>query len=337
MRADAANEWVGLELRHLAALRAIADEGSFKGAARLLGYTPSAISQQIAGLERIVGTEVITREPGRRALGPTEAGRILLRHLDGIETRLNAARLDVGELARGVSGPVRIGAYESVGARILPDVIRRFQRTHPRVEIEVVDAAIDLDLVRLLERGVLDLAFTTTPIPPAPFESRTILHDPWVLVAPSASEHAERGTPQTPEELAGVPLISFRSSRAIDPWMEPFRAAGVELDIVLRSDFNRVIHEFVAAGLGVALLPLLAVYAHDPRVRVIELDGLIPPREIAIAWHAERITTAAVEDFAALAVEVGAAVSDKRTKIRRAEDSEHAFSGKQMYTGISCS
>ncbi|MGI8478780.1 MAG: LysR family transcriptional regulator [Gaiellaceae bacterium] len=81
------DQWVGLELRHLTALQAIADTGSFKGAARRLGYTPSAISQQIAGLERIVGTRVIAREHGRRALGPTQAGRSLLAHMAAIEAR----------------------------------------------------------------------------------------------------------------------------------------------------------------------------------------------------------------------------------------------------------
>ena len=335
MRPDPMTEWAGLELRHLAALRAIADEGSFKGAARLLGYTPSAISQQIASLERIVGTEVVAREQGRKALGPTAAGWILLGHLDAIEVRLNAAKMDVGELARGMSGPVRIGAYESVGTRILPEVIRRFQRTHPKVDIQVVDAAIDLDLVRLLERGALDLAFTTPPIPPAPFESRTILHDPWVLVVQAGSGYADRDAPRAPADLAGVPLICFRSSRAIDPWMEPFRSAGVDLDIVLQSDYNRVIHEFVAAGLGVALMPLLAVSAHDPRIKLIELGHVIPPREIAIAWHAERVTTAAVEDFAALAVEVGSAVHDKRRKIPLESRREIEVSGKQTFTAIS--
>ena len=278
MPPDPMTEWVGLELRHLAALRAIADEGSFKGAARLLGYTPSAISQQIASLERIVGTEVVAREQGRKALGPTEAGRILLRHLrcdrgatQRCPTRRRRAR-------QGDSGSLRIGAYESVGVRILPDVIRRFRARHPKVRIEVADATIDLDLLRSLERGVLDLAFTTPPIPPGPFESRTILHDPWVLVAQAGSEHAERGPPRTPGELAGLPLIGFRSSRAIDRYIEPLRSKGVDLDIVLRSDHSRVIHEFVASGLGVALMPLLAVNAHDPRTNVIDLDGLIPPQ-----------------------------------------------------------
>jgi DNA-binding transcriptional LysR family regulator len=333
MQADPITDWIGLELRHLAALRAIADQGSFKGAARVLGYTPSAISQQIASLERIVGAEVIAREQGRRALGPTEAGRVLLSHLDAIVARLNAAKIDVEELAQGVTGHLRIGAYESVGVRILPEVIRRFRASHPKIRIEVVDATVDLDLLRSLERGVLDLAFTTPPIPPGPFESRTILHDPWVLLAQAGSEHAGQGAPSTPAELSGLPLIGFRSARAIDRYIEPLRASGIDLEIVLRSDHSRVVHEFVALGLGVALMPLLAVNQNDPRTNVIELNDLILPREIAIAWHRDRTKTAAVAEFAELVVEIGSVVHDRPA----APESEprRTSSGKRIYSGVS--
>jgi DNA-binding transcriptional LysR family regulator len=333
MRPDPMTEWIGLELRHLAALRAIADEGSFKGAARVLGYTPSAISQQIASLERIVGTEVVAREQGRKALGPTEAGRILLSHLDAIVARLNAAKVDVEDLAKGVGGHLRIGAYESVGVRIMPEVIRRFLAGHSKMRIEVVDASIDLDLLRSLERGILDLAFTTPPIPAGPFESRTVLHDPWVLVAQRGSEYVDRGAPRTPAELAGMPLIGFRSARALDRYIEPLRDHGVALDIVLRSDHSRVIHEFVAAGLGVALMPLLAVNTHDPRTDVIDLEDLIPPREIAIAWHTDRGMTAPVEEFADLVVEIGSAIHGGIRRIRP-DESAPAFSGKQAFTAV---
>src|SRR4026208_2007240 len=82
-RLEMTDRWVGLDLRHLLTLRAIADEGSFKAAARALGYTPSAVSQQIASLERVVGTQLIAREHGRQAFGLTEAGGGAPRHQPG--------------------------------------------------------------------------------------------------------------------------------------------------------------------------------------------------------------------------------------------------------------
>ena len=143
------DQWIGLELRHLTALQAIAETGSFKGAAARLGYTPSAISQQIAGLERIVGTRVIAREHGRRALGPTQAGRSLLGHMAAIEARLGAAKADIDAFARGAVGSLRIGAFESIQRRLLPEVMRRFRHVFPDVELEVAETLGDFDLLEL--------------------------------------------------------------------------------------------------------------------------------------------------------------------------------------------
>lgn len=305
-----ADHWVGLELRHLTALQAIAGEGSFKGAARLLGYTPSAISQQIASLERIVGVQVIVREHGRQSLGPTEAGRILLRHMNAIEARLGAAKADIDALARGVVGPLRIGAYESVGSRLLPEIVGRFGEAYPHVRIDVNDATLDLELLRSLERGALDLAFAIPPLPPGPFETKVVLNDPWVLVAQAGSDLALVSAPPTLREIGELPLVCFRSSRAIDPALSTFRERGIDVRIVLRSDYNDIVQGFAAAGLGVALMPRLAVNAKDERIAIIELGALIPPRQITIVWHSERAPSEAVTAFVSLAAETGSRLED---------------------------
>ena len=94
----APDNWLGLELRHLIALKAIAEEGTFGRAAKRLGYTQSAISQQIAMLERIVGRRLIDRPGGPRPVSLTEAGDLLLRHADAIAARLQAAQADLAAL-----------------------------------------------------------------------------------------------------------------------------------------------------------------------------------------------------------------------------------------------
>jgi DNA-binding transcriptional LysR family regulator len=302
--------WVGLELRHLTALRAIADEGSFKGAARVLGYTPSAISQQIATLERIIGAQVIAREHGRKALGPTEAGRILLGHMNAIEARLSAAKTDVDALARGTVGPLRIGAFESVGTRLLPEIIGQFSDEYPLVRVELDDATLDLELLRSLERGAFDVVFANHPLPPGPFESAVVLNDPWVLVTQVDSESAIRSASLTYQGVGELPLVCFRSSRAIEPALTPLRSRGAELNIVFQSDYNEVVQGFAAAGLGVALMPRLAVNAQEERTAIVELGDLIPPRQIAIVWHGERPRSEAVDAFIALATAVGSGLDD---------------------------
>src|ERR687896_1360524 len=120
--------WLGVELRHLAALQAVADEGSFGRAAERLGYTQSAVSQQIAALERIVGQRLVERPGGPKPVSLTEAGRLLLTHADAIAARVAAAQADLTALAEGQAGTLRVGVFQSVGQRILPEVMRRVLR-----------------------------------------------------------------------------------------------------------------------------------------------------------------------------------------------------------------
>src|ERR1041385_314725 len=120
------DSWLGVEVRHLAALQALAAERSFSRAAGRLGYTQSAVSQQIATLERIVGEQLVERPGGPRPVSLTEAGELLLRHAESIVDRLQAAQADLHALQTGEAGTLRVGTFQSAGARLLPEVMRRF-------------------------------------------------------------------------------------------------------------------------------------------------------------------------------------------------------------------
>src|SRR5712692_8728285 len=166
------DRWLGVELRHLAALEAVARTRSFGLAARELGYTQSAVSQQIAQLERNVGQRLVDRPGGPRRVDLTDAGRLLVRHADAIVAQLDAAQADMAAFAEGAAGPLRVGIFQSVGARILPGLLRRFREEWPRVDVQVHEEADVADLLRLVERGDLDLTFAELPLPEGPFESR---------------------------------------------------------------------------------------------------------------------------------------------------------------------
>jgi DNA-binding transcriptional LysR family regulator len=297
------SDWYGLDLRHLAALRAIAEQGSFKEAAQALGYTPSAISQQITSLERTIGSRVVVREHGRKALGLTDAGVIMLRHLNAIEARLDAARAEIAALASGLVGPLRIEAGESIAARFLPDVLRRFHAERPDVDIVVDETPFDPEL-QSVERGIHDVAFGVLPLPDGPLQATVVLTDPWVLVAEAGSPIVRRGV-RTLRELRELSVIASRSTLDSPPCLNCLRAAGVNPRAELRLENDSVVQQFAAAGLGVAVMPRLAANPSDDRVGIVELGELIPPRRIALAWHADRTPHPALEAFVALAARAG--------------------------------
>src|SRR3954470_16955221 len=105
--------WLGVELRHLAALEAIAEHGSFGRAAAALGYTQSAVSQQLATLERLVGERLVERPGGPRPVSLTPAGEVLLRHARRLVDQLAAARADLEAWSAGRGGTLRVGTFHS--------------------------------------------------------------------------------------------------------------------------------------------------------------------------------------------------------------------------------
>ena len=291
------DSWRGLELRHLIALKAVADEGTFGAAARRLGYTQSAISQQIATLERIVSQRLIDRPGGPRPVSLTEAGVLLLGHAAGITARLQAAQADLEALSAGDAGSLRIGTYQSVGAKLLPELLTGFKAGWPKLDITLTESTDDEELLALVERGALDVTFTMAPLPPGPFEFVQLLRDPYVLVVPAESPLARRDRPPTLREIAELPLIGNRVCRSLEAGLQTLRATGKEPRIVFRSDDNGTVQGIAAAGMGAALVPRLTVDETDRRVAVIELGERVPPRLIGIAWHRDRRLTRAAEAF----------------------------------------
>ncbi|HEX2345417.1 MAG TPA: LysR family transcriptional regulator [Gaiellaceae bacterium] len=298
------DRWLGLDLRHLIALKAIADEGSFGRAAERLGYTQSAISQQIATLERIVGLRLVERPGGPRPISLTEAGRILLRHADAIQARLLAAKADMAALEAGDAGRLRVGTFQSVGARIIPTLLRRFSESHPRVEVVLSESQSESALLEMIERGELDLTFWTLPVKAGPYETVELLTDPYVLVVPAGSTmSALRRTP-TLKEIALQPLIGFNHCSAMDQVESHLASTGRTPNIVFRSDNNGTVQGLVGAGVGLSVAPRLTVDEDDPSIDVIDLQGRIPPRVIGLVWHRDRHRSPAAEAFVESAIAV---------------------------------
>jgi DNA-binding transcriptional LysR family regulator len=288
------DSWLGVELRHFAALQAVAAEGSFGRAAERLGYTQSAISQQIATLERLVGEQLVERPGGPRPVSLTEAGNLLLRHASSIVARLQAAQADLQALQAGEAGTLRIGTFQSAGARLLPEIMRRFSTQWPRIEV-MLEEHDDEEIADALERGELDVGFVLLPVGDAPLETVELLRDPYVLVVAASSPLAE-GRPSL-AEIARQPLVGFRSGSSTDPIVAAFRAARVEPRWAFRSNDNQTVQGLVAAGMGCAIAPLLTVDTSDPRIAAVDLGGAVEPRVVGVGRHRDRYASPAARAF----------------------------------------
>lgn len=297
--------WLGVEVRHLAALRAVAQEGTFGAAALKLGYAQSAISQQIAALERYVGRRLFDRPGGSRPVTLTRSGELLLGHAESIMTRLAAARIDLESLTdEDTKGALRVGAYQSVAAAILPLILREIDADPGETVFELTESNDDAHLLELLERGELDIAFTALPVGDGPLEATPLLSDPYLLLVHEEHPYAGLGRDLTLEEVAAVPLIACKRSPGQPSVEDVFVYHGLNPRFVQRVEDNGTLHSFVAAGLGSGLLPRLAVSIDGKPLAALRIEPKLPERVVAVAWHRDRLRTCTAGLFVDLAVEV---------------------------------
>jgi molybdate transport repressor ModE-like protein len=292
-----ADGWGALEVRHIKAFAAVVDEGTFSAAARELGYTQSAVSQQIGALERIVGASVLHRPPGgRRPLELTDAGRVVLAHARPLLARVKAAQADVAKLAGGELGEVAVRTFQSFGARLLPAVLTAFRARCPGVEVRIEEALDVETLLGAVESGEVDVSFAALPLPDGPFAARELCDDAYVLVTRAGAP--ERGL----GDLQGRRLLGIRGcmhARAVELQMH---ARGVDHGAWTRFDNNAIIQALVAAGEGVAIVPALTIDASDPGIAVHPLPEL-PARRLIAVWHRERALSAAARALVDAAAE----------------------------------
>jgi DNA-binding transcriptional LysR family regulator len=293
---SARDSWLGVEVRHLQALAAVAREGSFREAADALGYVQSAISQQIAQLERLVGARLIERARGSGPVELTDAGRLLLEHVDEILGRYGRAGDELAALAAGRTGQLRVGMLQSVATRVLPSVLARFAQECPDVQVLPSESAADTLLFAELEAGGLDLVFCELPLAEGPFACYELIEDPVLLVVSAESPLAQRQAPVTAADLDGLALVTYSRWRGQQRALDWLASNGVHPEVVFSSDHNTTVQSLVASGMGAALAPYLAVDAAHPGTVVLPVAD-IPARIVALAWHRERELPASATTF----------------------------------------
>lgn len=259
----------------------VARLGSFTAAGQALGYTQSAVSRQIAALEGELGAVLFDRLP--RGVRPTQPGHSLLAHAQAVIGRLDAARRDLADLQRLAAGRLRLGAFATAGAVLVPVAVARFGERYPNVEVTVAEGLTPGHLAALAA-GELDLAVVSAP-PARGADGVDLCHlldDAMYVALPLGHPLAGRERIGL-ADLAGEVWIAG-SARPEETLISSCLRTGFEPRIgIVAADWMAKLG-FVAAGLGVTLVPSLAVDAVRGDVALVALHpGDVPARPVCTA------------------------------------------------------
>jgi DNA-binding transcriptional LysR family regulator len=294
-----------LDVRRLRLLRELHERGTVTAVAEAMAYTPSAVSQQLATLEREAGVPLVERQ-GRR-LRLTDAGRGLVEHAAAVIARLELAESELAAAAGGeVAGRVRLAAFQTAASGLVLPLLGALRERHPKLRVELIEMEAE-EALELLRRGEVDLVVAEEyDFAPRPRDPRLVLRgvcrDPLVIVLPEDHPLAAADPDTVPiAALAGEAWATPRSGTAFDDSM--VRACrvigGFEPDRRHRSNDLAVLEQLVAAGEAVALLPSLGRPGRIPGVAVRRPAEAYLDRSIFLAVRrgsAGRATLEAVAD-----------------------------------------
>jgi DNA-binding transcriptional LysR family regulator len=286
-----------MDTRQLNTFRAVARALHFTRAAETLGYVQSSVTAQIQALERELGARLFDRLG--RQVRLTAAGERLLRYADQIVRLADEARLAVAE-GDAPAGVLTIGAPESLCAYRLPPVISAFRAEQPRVRL-IFRPGISSQLRRDVLDGRLDLAFLLDRPQPTPgLHGEALLDEPLLMLGHAQHPLAGRRA-LTVQEIADETIMLTEAGGSYRVLLEAALASAHLRPVTLEFASVEALKQCVIAGLGIALLPQMAVGAElrDGLLRALPLDAVPPPLATQIVWHTERWRSPAMEAFIA--------------------------------------
>ena len=273
-----------LDSRRLRVLLQVARSGSLAAAAEELGYTPSAISQQIRALERELGTMVFQRRG--RGIVLTDPGRALVAHAERIVDALGAAEAEVQAIGGLHAGLLRLGWFSTAGAILVPRAIALFRERHPHVELVLEEADPD-ECAHRLRKGELDLAVVyefrlDEPLPPD-LRLAPLLEDRLHIAVPPNHRLAHRRRIRMAELADDTWIQGVRYGSTVATLPAACREAGFEPRIGFQTDDPMAWQGLVAAGVGVAVIPKLTLPTARSDIAVRELDAPSLVRKVSVA------------------------------------------------------
>ena len=287
------------ETAALEVLCAVARHGSFTAAAHAIGYTQSAVSRQVAALEREAGSPLFERLP--RGVRPTPAGRVLVEHATVVLARLRSAGEELDALRRLRGGWLRIGAFPTADATLVPLAVTGFRARHPGVHLTLAEGVTPRQLARL-GQGELDLAVVSDYPPGLPeageFELVHLLDDPLLLALPRG-HHLVAADAVGLADLAGENWVEGDDTGGAGVLAAACARAGFTPRIELHAGEWTGKLGFVAAGLGVALVPSLAAGALRRDLVLRRLGADAPVRRVYAALPRAPVRAPATDAFLA--------------------------------------
>jgi DNA-binding transcriptional LysR family regulator len=283
-RSDPTGRWQSIEIRHLAALAAVAREGSFSRAADRLDYVQSAISGQIAHLEQVVGIRLLERASGTPIVELTRAGEVLLRHTDEILARFETAYADVTSLANRTTGAVRVAGLDQFSPQKIARIVALFRERHPFARLVLQDFAPEVSGLEEIASGKLDLLISESPCCDGTLTEIALDEDDYVLLAQAGSEIAVHGGSITAAESSSLhPIVP-----------DQLRELGIESSASVTPESVATAQALASGGLGVAILPSRLVDRRDPDAVPLDLSHLFVPQTIVLVLDEEREHSSAV-------------------------------------------
>jgi DNA-binding transcriptional LysR family regulator len=291
--------------RQLAALVAVASEGSFGAAADELGYSQASVSQQVAALERLLGTPLFDRPGGPKPVSLTPAGRVLLPQAEHILEHIASAQRYVDETLAGATGRVSVGTFQSVSVHLLPRAVRALREVSPGITVALYEGPSSEGLIDDLLDDELDVIFIEGSYRDPRVQVTELGRDPYLLLLAKDSPlltHVKRGAfPLV--ELDGVALIGQPPLTYQDDVDVILRSHGITPRYLFRTVDNGAVQAMVRSGIAPAIMPRLAVDMHDANIIALPLSPQVEPRTVSIAIRSGDSVLPAARAFVEAAVD----------------------------------
>ena len=293
------------DIRRLALLLEVVEQGSITAAAELRMYSPSAVSQQLRKLEQEVGQPLLNRRS--RGVVPTEAGQMLAGHARKIVRQMQAAQSDLNQIAGLKRGSLTVGTFPTLAGSFMPIVIRAFKKRYPAIGLSLRSARFD-ELVADLESGITGLCllwdYPWNPFHDDSIRVTEVFRESTVVLVARGHRLAEREQ-ITMEDLRNESwIVRAEAHPAVEVLQRSAHEAGFEPAIAFLANDYQEAQAMVSVGMGVAMVPKTAVALQHPDVKVLSLGEAAPLRRVLLAQRQDKVYAPAEVAFHSTLLEI---------------------------------